>query len=110
MLNRKDAPRAVLGALLALALPAFAPAASPTDLQRFNAPHEPFKIFGNAYYVGTDGLSSILVTSDFGHVLIDGGLPASAPQIVANIEKLGFKITDVKAILQSHAHPDHVGG
>ena len=101
---------ALTGLAFAFALPTLAIAASPADLQRFNAPHEPFKVFANTYYVGTEGLSSILITSDFGHVLIDGGLPSSAPQIAANIEKLGFRITDVKAILQSHAHPDHVGG
>jgi metallo-beta-lactamase class B len=71
---------------------------------------EPFKVFGNTYYVGTQGLSSILVTSDFGHVLIDGGFDSTAPIIAANIEKLGFNVADVKAIVQSHAHPDHVGG
>jgi metallo-beta-lactamase class B len=71
---------------------------------------EPFKVYGNTYYVGTQNLTSLLVTSDFGHVLIDGGLPETAPIIAANIQKLGFNIGDVKAILQSHAHPDHVGG
>jgi metallo-beta-lactamase class B len=83
---------------------------SPADLAKFNAPVEPFKIFGNTYYVGTQGLSSVLITSDFGHVLIDGGLPTTAPLIEENIRKLGFKVEDIKAILQSHAHPDHVGG
>ncbi len=80
------------------------------DTTGWNVPHKPFQIFGNTYYVGTDGLSSILVTSEFGHVLIDGGLPESAPLIKANIEALGFKLTDVKAILNSHTHPDHAGG
>src|SRR5512139_2607795 len=80
------------------------------DPVAMNKPHKPFQIYGNTYYVGTDQLSSILITSEFGHVLIDGGLPESAPQIKANIEALGFKLTDVKAILNSHTHPDHAGG
>lgn len=76
----------------------------------WNAPQEPFKIYGNSYYVGTHGLSSILITSSGGHVLIDGDLPESAQQIREHIEKLGFRIEDVKAILNSHVHFDHAGG
>jgi metallo-beta-lactamase class B len=76
----------------------------------WNVPREPFRIFGNAYYVGTAGLSSLLITSDQGHILLDGGLPQSAPAIDANIRALGFKTTDVKLIAASHEHYDHVGG
>ncbi len=76
----------------------------------WNAPQAPFRIFGNTYYVGTRGLSSILVTSSEGHVLIDGGLPESAPSILENIRTLGFRIEDVELILNSHAHYDHAGG
>jgi metallo-beta-lactamase class B len=77
---------------------------------QWNQPHKPFRIYGNTYYVGTQGLSAILITSDFGHVLIDGGLRESAPGIAANVEALGFKISDIKAILNSHTHYDHAGG
>lgn len=98
----------VATSLLSLATHAAAPPAA--EIAKWNAPVEPFRVLGNTYYVGTQNLTSLLVTSDFGHVLIDGGLPESAPLIAANIEKLGFKVTDIKAILQSHAHPDHVGG
>jgi len=80
------------------------------DTAAWNQPHKPFKIYGDTYYVGTAQLSSILIATEFGHVLIDGGLPESAPQIKANIETLGFKLEDVKAILNSHTHPDHAGG
>lgn len=73
-------------------------------------PHAPFHIIGNTYYVGTNALSSILITSPQGHVLIDGATPAAAPQIAANIRTLGFRIEDVKLILNSHAHHDHAGG
>jgi metallo-beta-lactamase class B len=55
-------------------------------------------------------LASVLITSDGGHVLIDGALPESVPQIVANIRSLGFRIEDVKLILNSHVHFDHAGG
>ena len=76
----------------------------------WNAPHAPLRIYGNSYYVGTDGLGAILITSSEGHILIDGGLPESAPRILANIRALGFRIEDVKLILNSHAHYDHAGG
>lgn len=76
----------------------------------WNKPHAPVHLFGNTYYVGTDGLSAILVTSPEGHVLLDGALPESAPLIRANIEALGFRMKDVKLILNSHAHYDHAGG
>jgi len=76
----------------------------------WNTPHEPFRIFGETYYVGTTGLSAILITSNAGHILIDGGLPQSAPLIAANIRKLGFEPRDVQLILNSHEHFDHGGG
>jgi metallo-beta-lactamase class B len=70
---------------------------------------EPFRVFGNTWFVG-GGLSSVLITSKHGHVLIDGGLTQTAPQIAANITKLGFKLEDVKLIVNSHTHYDHAGG
>jgi metallo-beta-lactamase class B len=76
----------------------------------WNQPQKPFQVFGNTYYVGTRGLASILITSQKGHVLIDGALPESAPIIGANIRALGFRIEDVKLILNSHDHFDHAGG
>lgn len=91
--------------------------ASPTDRAKecpscaeWNAPQKPFRIFGNAWYVGTHGLSAVLVTSPGGHVLIDGGLPESAAPIAASIRALGFRIEDVKLIVNSHDHHDHAGG
>lgn len=76
----------------------------------WNVPQAPMRIHGNTFYVGTRGLSAVLVTSDSGHVLIDGALPESAPLILANIAALGFRIADVRLILNSHAHFDHAGG
>ena len=90
--------------------PTATPDTSCASCTEWNRPHGPVKVFGNTYYVGTDGLSALLVTSPEGHVLIDGALPESAPQIQANITALGFRVQDVKVILNSHAHFDHAGG
>ncbi len=76
----------------------------------WNAPRAPTKVFGTTYWVGTAGLGSILVVGPQGDILIDGGLPESAPQIEAHIRALGFRVDDVKLILNSHAHYDHAGG
>ncbi len=81
-----------------------------SSCNEWNQQARPFNIHGNTYYVGTSGLSSVLVTSPQGHVLLDGALPQSAPLIQKNIEALGFKMKDVKLILNSHAHFDHAGG
>ncbi|MET0535499.1 MAG: subclass B3 metallo-beta-lactamase [Steroidobacter sp.] len=75
----------------------------------WNKDQAPFRVFGNTYYVGTR-LSSVLITSPKGHVLIDGALPQSVPLIVRHVEQLGFKMSDVKLILNSHVHFDHAGG
>jgi metallo-beta-lactamase class B len=76
----------------------------------WNEPQDPFRIHGNTWYVGTRGLTSLLIESDNGLILVDGGLPQSAALIDANIRSLGFETRDVKAILVSHAHFDHAGG
>jgi metallo-beta-lactamase class B len=76
----------------------------------WNAPQHPFRVFGNTYFVGTHGLSAILVTSPAGHIVIDGGLAESAPLILAHIRELGFRVEDVKLILNSHDHYDHAAG
>lgn len=76
----------------------------------WNEPQVPFQIHGNSYYVGTRGLGAVLITSDDGHVLIDGGLPDSAPLILENVRTLGFDPADIRLILLSHAHFDHAGG
>jgi len=76
----------------------------------WNAPHAPVRIFGNVYYVGTAGLTALLITSSAGDILIDAGLPESAPKVLANIRTLGLRAHDVKLILNSHAHFDHAGG
>lgn len=70
----------------------------------------PFRLYANTYYVGTQDASSVLITSNEGHVLIDAGLPESASTIIANIAALGFRIEDVKMIMNSHGHAEHAGG
>lgn len=77
---------------------------------RWNEPQKPFRIYGNTWFVGTNGLSSILIESDDGLVLIDGGLSQSAAIIEGNLRALGFDPLDIKMILLSHAHYDHAGG
>lgn len=76
----------------------------------WNKPVKPFNVYGNTWYVGVEGLSAILLTGPNGHILLDGGLPQSAPLIEANIKALGFRMKDVKLIVNSHAHWDHAGG
>jgi metallo-beta-lactamase class B len=77
---------------------------------KWNKPTEPFRMIGNVYYVGTDGLASYLITSPQGHILVDTVMPDATSQIKANMEKLGFKVADIKFILNTHAHIDHAGG
>lgn len=73
-------------------------------------PATPRRIYGNTWFVGTCGISALLVTSDQGHLLIDGATSKGGAQILANIRTLGFKPEDVRAIVFSHEHYDHAGG
>jgi len=106
---------ASLAALLAAVQPAAA--ADGAALARacggrdgWNDPAPPARIHGNTYYVGTCGISAILITGRRGHILIDGATERAAPLIAANIERLGFRVRDVRLILNSHEHHDHAGG
>lgn len=72
--------------------------------------HVPFRIAGNLYYVGSLDLAAYLIVTPEGAILINSNLPSSAPQILANIKTLGFKPSDVKVLLISHAHFDHAAG
>jgi metallo-beta-lactamase class B len=102
----------IIAAACLLSLVESASAASIDCLQceTWNQDQAPLRIFGNTYYMGTRGLSSVLITSAAGHVVIDGALPQSAALIARHVEQLGFKISDVKVILSSHVHFDHAGG
>lgn len=100
--------RIVLGVLSIAA--AFAAMAASSQNPDWSKPRQPFRIYGNTWYVGTQGLSAVLITSPQGHVLIDGTLESNATQIEANIRTLGFRMQDIRVILNSHAHSDHAGG
>ena len=80
------------------------------NCKKWNAAQKPFNVVANTWYVGTTELSSVLVTGPGGHILIDGALPQSVPQIEANIKALGFRVRDIKVIVSSHPHFDHAGG
>jgi metallo-beta-lactamase class B len=99
-----------VASLLMLAALHCVPAAAQSQRENWNKPSEPFKVIGNIHYVGTAGLSSFLITTARGHILLDAALPESVPLIEANIKALGFKLTDIKYLLNSHAHFDHSGG
>ena len=95
---------------IATAGPAFAAAckdAKPTD---FDMPAPPVRIHANTYLVGTCGVSAILIAGTGGAILIDGGTEKGADLIARNIEDLGFRLRDVKILLNSHEHFDHSGG
>ncbi|MFM8468602.1 MAG: subclass B3 metallo-beta-lactamase [Limisphaerales bacterium] len=98
-----------IGRLFAFFLPLMA--ASPLAAQSdWHEPFPPHRIADRLYYVGSRGLASYLVTTSQGHILINSSFERTLPIIRANVEKLGFKFTDIKALLASHAHSDHVEG
>ena len=80
------------------------------DWDEWDKPAPPVRIHANTYLVGTCGISALLITGDSGHILIDSGTEKGAERVAANIRKLGFKLSDVKFLLHSHEHIDHVGG
>jgi metallo-beta-lactamase class B len=80
------------------------------DRKAWNVPVAPFHILGNVHYVGAAGVSAFLIVTTEGSILLDGGLPETAPLIARNIEALGFRLRDVKFLINSHAHFDHAGG
>ncbi len=83
--------------------------ADPTS-RSWNQPVEPYKIIGNVYYVGASDVTSFLIATPAGHILLDGGFEETVPIIRENMKKIGFKLEDVKILLNSHAHYDHAGG
>ena len=76
----------------------------------WTTPVEPFKIVGNVYYVGTEDLASYLIATPAGSILIETGVDPNVDLVAKNIATLGFKVTDVKYLLTTQAHFDHVGG
>ncbi len=100
---------ALLGFCAVAGIVSIAAAPAPSYRDLWTRPQEPFRIYGNTYYVGTRGLASLLIVSDEGHILIDGTLPENAERIATSIRSLGFRLEDVKLIVNSHAHSDHAG-
>lgn len=102
------------GASASAALPEGAPVTELLDQceekDGWSDPAPPLRVFANVYYVGTCGITSLLIVSDQGYVLIEGGPEDAAPLIAANIEALGLALGDVEWIVTSHEHYDHVGG
>ena len=80
------------------------------DWDEWDRPAPPVRIHANTYLVGTCGISSILIAGEEGHVLIDGGTEQGAELVAENIRQLGFRLGDIKYLLISHEHHDHVGG
>nr|WP_197901664.1 MBL fold metallo-hydrolase [Rhodocytophaga rosea] len=90
----------------ALAQGVIEPATTPTE---WSTPYSPFRIAGNLYYVGTYDLACYLITTPKGSILINTGLASSQPLIKASIESLGFQFSDIKILLTTQAHYDHLG-
>jgi metallo-beta-lactamase class B len=93
-----------------LAVMSFAGSATAEDPPEWLQPFPPFRIAENLYYVGSKGLANYLITTPQGHILINSDLEANVPLIRDSVEKLGFKFTDIKILLISHAHWDHDAG
>ncbi len=85
-------------------------AATCSEWDEWDKPAPPYRIHGSTYYVGTCGISAILVAGEGGHLLIDTGTEAGAKIVLDNIGKLGFRPEEIASILYSHEHFDHVGG
>ncbi|MDX1571991.1 MAG: subclass B3 metallo-beta-lactamase [Xanthomonadales bacterium] len=85
-------------------------ATDPEMLERFGQPFEPFHIAGNVYYVGAHEVSSFLIDTGAGLIVIDGGFFETGPMIEANMKQLGFDVADIRILLNSHAHFDHAAG
>lgn len=99
----------MIAALLCLAVMPARAALTPEQAGQ-NQPVTPFRIIGDIYYVGASDVASYLIHTSAGLILLDGGFAETAPQIESNIVQLGFRTSDVKILLNGHAHPDHAGG
>ena len=108
--HRRSLDRAVRLACVVLAVLGSARSLRAQTDPAWTEPFPPFRIAGNLYYVGSKGLANYLVTTSQGHILINSDLEANVPLIQASVEKLGFKFSDVKILLISHAHWDHDAG
>src|SRR5688500_15456318 len=94
-----------LGAALTLL-----PLAALAQSAGWNDPFPPHLVMDNVYYVGTSMLSSYLITTPEGHILMNSNYEASVPVIKSNVEELGFDLKDIRILISGHAHPDHIEG
>ena len=110
---------ALIGVLLIAAAGGVAAQQGPAQLSEawyqqfrgpYSAPTEPFRIVGNIHYVGGANIASYLIATPEGHILIDTGMKEMHEVIKASVAKLGFKTADIKIMLSSHAHFDHIEG
>jgi metallo-beta-lactamase class B len=105
---------AILSVACVVALQAQTALLTPEQRAQFHGPYsqpeESFRLIGNIYYVGAKNIASYLITTPQGHILVDTGTKEMTPVITASVQKLGFNLRDIKIMLSSHAHFDHVGG
>jgi len=104
----KTAAAAALVSLLALVTPVAAEL--PEEYRAWNQPIEPFRVIANVYYVGSNEIAAFLFATPEGHILLDGGFAETAPLVAESVERLGYRLADVKLLINSHAHLDHAGG
>jgi metallo-beta-lactamase class B len=100
---------AILTSFTALQDPPSGSASQRMDTSSWDDPEAPFRLAGPIYYVGTQHLAAFLIHTPQGHILIDGGMPSTGPIIEKSITDLGFKIEDIRILLTTQAHFDHVG-
>ena len=96
--------------ILLLAIPTQTHSQYESIIKEWNKPFKPFQVIGNIYYVGTSSLACYIIKTKSGLILLDTALQESSPIVRANIEALGFKLKDIKIMISSHAHFDHVAG
>jgi metallo-beta-lactamase class B len=97
--------RGIVAAACALFVPALTWAQSGID---FNKPFPPHRVIDNVYFVGTEALGTFLITTPAGHILVNSDFETTVPQIQRSVAALGFKFTDIRILLGSHAHGDHM--
>jgi metallo-beta-lactamase class B len=107
--SRKLAGAAALALVVSFVPPPVAAELSETE-KSWNQPVEPYRIMGPLYYVGASDLAVYLITTPEGHILVNSGFAETVPLVRESVRKLGFRFEDVKVLLASHAHADHVGG
>jgi metallo-beta-lactamase class B len=103
-------PKAALLLALLGATACAGPHAVPGNMWTWNRDVPPYRVIGNIYYVGSNDIAQFLVTTPDGHFLVDGGFETSVPRLRAEIASLGFRFEDIRYLLTSHAHIDHVQG